>query len=140
MVLQRWQSVFLFIGAVLMALFCISPFASVTIDGKTVELSPGGYPVYLVLNILTSVLLFIAIFLYKNLKRQRMVTLVSMLLIAASAVTGMLILFGPASPEWEATIEAGGVIMLAVSLFMAIAACRGISRDMRTLSSYDRIR
>lgn len=140
MVLQRWQSVFLLIGAVLMVLFCIFPFASVTVGEQTVMIAANDYPVYLVLNVLIALLLLIAIFLYRNLKRQRLVTVVSMVLIIASAVTGGLVLYGPAAPEGVVRIATGSAVLLAAALFMAIAARRGISRDQKTLSSYDRIR
>lgn len=141
MVIQRWQSVFLLVATALMVLFIILPFGSVTVDAQVSALVPKDYPVYLVLNLLIAVLLFIAIFLYKNLRRQKIVTLVSILLIACSAVTGGLLLYGPAAPDGVVALEwGGGISLLIATLIMVVAAYRGISRDQRTLSSYDRIR
>lgn len=138
MVIQRWQSVFLLIGAIVMIVFCFVPVGNATVENEIVKLMPSDYPVFLTVNILIAVLLFIAIFLFKNTRRQKTVTLVSMLLIAASAATGGFIIYGDqrgAEIEWF-----GGVILLVVALVMALAAYRGISRDEKLLRSYDRIR
>lgn len=141
MVIQRWQTVFLFLGTVLMVLFCLLPFANVTVDAEIMKLHPSDFPVYLILNVLIAVLLFIAIFLYRNLKRQKTVTLVSMVLIACSAVTGGITLYGPSAPEGAVDIIwGGGMVLLIVALLLALAAYRGIKKDQRTLSSYDRLR
>lgn len=141
MVLQRWQTVFLFLGAVCMVLFTFMPFASVNIDAQVAQLHPKDYPVYLVLNLLTAVILLIAIFKYRNLKQQKKVTLLSILLICCSAVTGGFLLFGPNAPQSAVELVwAGGILLLVAALICALAAYRGISKDQRTLSSYDRIR
>lgn len=141
MVIQRWQTVFLFIATLLMALFTFMPFASVTISSLTADLHPKDFPVYLILNLLIAVLLFIAIFMYRNLKLQKKVTLLSMLLICCSAVTGGILLYGPNAPEGVVSLVlAGGVLLLVGALVFALLAYRGIGKDQRTLSSYDRIR
>ena len=56
MVIQRWQTVFLFIATVLMALFTFMPFASATVDSQVANLHPKDFPVYLILNLLIAVL------------------------------------------------------------------------------------
>lgn len=124
-----------------MVLFTFLPFASVAVDAQIAQLRPKDYPVYLVLNLLVAALLLIAIFKYRNLKQQKKVTLLSILLICCSAVTGGFLLFGPQAPQGAVElIWAGGIILLVAALICALAAYRGISKDQRTLSSYDRIR
>lgn len=141
MVIQRWQTVFLFIATMLMALFTFMPFASATIDAQIVDLHPKDFPVYLILNLLIAILLFLAIFMYRNLKLQKKVTLLSMVLMLCSAVTGGFLLYGPNAPEGAVKLVwAGGILLLIGALVFAVLAYRGIGKDQRTLSSYDRIR
>lgn len=144
MVIQRIQTVFLLIAAALMAWFVFAPLATFHLDGiqpLDVQVTPRDYPVFLVLNILIAVLLFIAIFLFKKPKQQKKVTLLSILLIAASAVTGGLLLYGPNAPKGFVELEwTGGALLLVLALGFALLARKNISKDIRTLSSYDRIR
>lgn len=137
MVIQRWQTVFLFIATVLMALFTFMPFASATVDSQVANLHPKDFPVYLILNLLIAVLLFLAIFMYRNLKLQKKVALLSMLLMCCSAVCGGFLLYAKGAVE---LVWAGGILLLLGALVFAILAYRGIGKDQRTLSSYDRIR
>lgn len=139
MVIQRLQSLYLFIGAVLMVVFLFIPMA--TTDASAEAIRPKDFPVYLILNVVIALIMFIAIFMYKNPKKQKMVAMMSILLIAASAVTGGLLLFGPNAPQGIVKIEwFGGVMFLMITLALVIAARRGITRDIKLLSSYDRIR
>ncbi|MDE6198573.1 MAG: DUF4293 domain-containing protein [Muribaculaceae bacterium] len=129
------------IATVLMALFAFLPFASVAVGPLAADLCPKDFPVYLILNLLIAILLFIAIFMYKNLKLQKKVTLLSMVLICCSAVTGGFLLYGPNAPKGVVALEwGGGVLLLIGALVFALLAYRGIGKDQRTLSSYDRIR
>lgn len=141
MVIQRWQTVFLFIATVLVALFTFMPFASATVDSQVADLHPKDFPVYLILNLLIAILLLLAIFMYRNLKLQKKVALLSMLLMCCSAVCGGFLLYGPNAPKGAVELVwAGGILLLLGALVFAILAYRGIGKDQRTLSSYDRIR
>lgn len=141
MVIQRWQSVLLLIASVCMAIFCFTPFASVN-DPASVDsvsmVTPCDFIVFLVLNITIALLLFIAIFMFKNLRRQLTVTLLSIMLIAVSAVTGVFIVYGRLDGGrinlW------GGVLLLILALVAALWAYRRIGGDRKLLSSMDRIR
>lgn len=122
-----------------MVVFLFIPMA--TTDASPEAIRPKDFPVYLILNVVIALILFIAIFMYKNPKKQKMVTMMSILLIAASAVTGVLLLYGPNAPQGFVNIElCGGVLFLVITLVLVIAARRGIARDIKLLSSYDRIR
>ena len=84
MVIQRWQSVFLLLSAIMMGFFCYLPLAQ---QGEMV-FRPYDQVVYLTLNVLIVLLSMISIFLFKNLSRQKVVVKVNLLLIIASAITG----------------------------------------------------
>ncbi|MCM1066473.1 MAG: DUF4293 domain-containing protein [Muribaculaceae bacterium] len=141
MVIQRWQSLLLLIAVVLMCVFCATPYAHVAAADAAASPTPVFVyeaPVFLIINIVIAVLLFIAIFLYKNLRRQMTVTLISMVLICASAVTaGFMLYTGMPDAELE---WAGGVLLLIVALVCALAAYRFMRKDRNLLRSYDRLR
>lgn len=96
MVLQRWQSVYLLIAAIALGLATFLPvFDIVTLDKSLlpIELSslesaaiPGGYA-YFILLALSALLSLITIFKYKNLKLQKSLCSVNMLLIIAAYIT-----------------------------------------------------
>lgn len=142
MVIQRWQSLLLLIGVVLMCVFCATPYAiRHAVEGAEAIASPvfvAEAPVFLILNIVIAVLLFIAIFMYKNLKRQMTVTLLSMVLVVCSLVTCGFILYR-AMPDAE-LIWTGGVLLLIAALVCALAAYRFMRKDRNLLRSYDRMR
>ena len=138
MVIQRWQSLILLIAVVVMSLFCFTPWAQVVTTDTVTPLYVTDTPVFLTLNLLIAALLFISIFMYKNLRQQMRVVQLTILLISASIVTGAAILF-VGRPEAE-QIFAGGTSLLVVALILAIAAYRFMRRDRRILSSYDRLR
>lgn len=141
MVIQRWQTVFLFIATILMVLFLILPFANVTADTEVAQLKPTHFIGYLTLNVVIAVMLFIAIFLYRNIKFQKKITLISIIMICVSAVTGGLTLYGPQA-QWKVVeiIWLGGVTLLLLALLLALAAYRRIKADQKLLSDSSRIR
>lgn len=143
MVIQRWQTLWLLVAVVLVAVFCFVPMALVTSDALNPDsatfLNPIDVPVLLVVNGVTALLLFIAIFMYRNTRRQKVVTLVSMLMLVVAMVTEALILFG-----WngvESRVEwLGSIFLLLGALAFAALAYRGIVHDERLLRSADRLR
>ncbi len=136
MVIQRWQSVFLFLASIMMGIFCAIPMASQGEGESFIQFCPIDATVYFTLNVLTAVLLFLSIFMFKNLKRQKTVALVSIVLMIASAVSGGIIVYnGAFNIDWT-----GGVLLLLCSIAMTLAAYRRIVADERLLKSYDRLR
>lgn len=137
MVIQRWQSVFLLLSAVMMGIFTFTPFAQVSIDNTTLCISSHNSSIpYLVLNILIDILTLISIFLYKNLKQQKSITLITILLTIASIVSGILLAKSIGSDvnwNWTCCLPILSIILL----FMAHSRMRA---DERLLKSYDRIR
>lgn len=140
MVIQRWQSVLLLIAVVLMCIFCATPYAHLkaTEAAAASDIFVSDAPVLMILNILIAALLFISIFLFKNLKLQMKVTLISIVLIAASLVTCGFIIYA-SMPDAE-LIWTGGVLLLIGAMIFAIAGLRFMRKDHKLLRSYDRLR
>lgn len=141
MVIQRWQSVLLLLAVVLMCIFCATPLATYASDNSAESLTAvyvKDAPVLLTVSILVAALLFISIFLYKNLKRQMTITLLSIVLIVATIVTGFFVVYN-AYPGAEFVLF-GGILLLVVTLILALCAYRLMKSDLRKLRSYDRLR
>ncbi|MDE5595669.1 MAG: DUF4293 domain-containing protein [Muribaculaceae bacterium] len=141
MVIQRWQSVLLLLAVVLMCIFCATPLATYSADASPESLSAvyvKDAPVLLTVSILVAALLFISIFLYKNLKRQMTVTLLSIVLIVATMVTGFFVVYN--SYPGADFVVFGGIVLLVVTLILALGAYRLMRSDLRKLRSYDRLR
>ena len=140
MVIQRWQSLLLLIAVALMCVFCCTPWAMRAVEGieEATPVFNSEAPVLLVLNIVIAVLLFLSIFMFKNLKRQMKVTVLSIILICASIVTCGITLY-TAYPG-ATLVWTGGVLLLLVALVCALCAYRLMEKDHRLLNSYNRLR
>ncbi|MDE6043552.1 MAG: DUF4293 domain-containing protein [Muribaculaceae bacterium] len=139
MQIQRIQSLFLLLAVVLMCIFCLTPYAQqVAQDGTVTAVFMKDTPVLLVVNACIAVLLLLNIFMFNNLRLQMRLTLLSMLLIAGSAVAcGFIVTVGMPGSH---LIWIGGVLLLLVALIFVIFAYRGMRSDRRKLASYDRLR
>ena len=140
MVLQRWQSVYLLVAVFAMILACILPFgATVAADGTTLtKLMPADYPVLLTLNILIGIILVIDIFMYKNLRSQKMVAAVAALLCVASLITQVVALTRNEAPF--ALVWNGSIIATFCAFVCALMARYNMTRDEKILKSYDPLR
>lgn len=139
MVIQRIQSLMLLVAVILTALFCLTPFAHIPADdGSMTAVFVRDAPVLLTVNILIAVLLFLVIFLYKNLRLQMRMTILSLVLLCASIVTCGFIMFARL-PEAEPVLL-GGVLLLVLAAAFAVLAYRGMAADRRRLSAADRLR
>lgn len=153
MVIQRWQSVFLLIAAIAMALFCFMPTVNFitadsiytmtscgisAADGSCVQCSM----VYFIVNCLIALLTFIIIFLFKDLKRQMKMTVISMLLTIASIATFAILTKMAATDLAASSTELlyGKLALPIITLLGQWLAYRGMARDRKKLASYDRIR
>lgn len=139
MVIQRWQTLLLLAATVLMGFLCASPLAQTAVESA----DPTPFyvheaPVFLILNIVIAALLFIAIFLFKNLKLQMHVTVFSLVLMAASVVTGGFILY-KSMPD-ATIVWTGAVLLLVLAAVLAVAALRMMKKDYKLLRSVDRLR
>lgn len=139
MVIQRWQTVLLALAVIVMAIFCSTPFATIEASAEQVEsVYLKDAPVLMIVSILVGVILFLSIFMYKDLRRQMIMTLVSMVLLVAAIVTGIFIVYY-AMPDAKLVIF-GGVTLLVVTLVLALGAYSMMGRDRKLLDSYNRLR
>ena len=132
MVIQRWQSLLLFISALIIGAGLVFPIGSVVDEAMSPESSTPIYafdilPLFILLC-LTFVLLLVDIFLYKSLPLQKKVALVCVLLTVVAGVVGGVC--GSVSV----------MVMTAVSAVLTIVAYNRMKADERLLKSYDRIR
>lgn len=135
MVIQRIQTLLLLLTVALMTAALFLPAAS-TSSGAPVYIT--DFPILMIVDILVAALLFIGIFMFKNLKAQMRVTLVSILLICAVAAGGVFYLWRGAE---GAQIEYfGAAILLICSVLSAALAYRYMKRDHKLLRSADRLR
>ena len=134
MVIQRWQSLLLFIAVVLMAIFSVSNIANISQGQEMVGISAQSNVGYWFLNIATAVVMFVAIFMFKQLNVQKCLVGLSCLMMGASAIWGFNYfrgLGGELTFSW---------ILLIVSFGFAVISFILIGKDQKLLKSYDRLR
>jgi glucan phosphoethanolaminetransferase (alkaline phosphatase superfamily) len=155
MVLQRWQSVYLLLAAIAIAIYSFLPVAMFNADGSVYTLkvlsltSQTGNAAALTLsnfwglisfNVLIVLIAIIAIFKFKNLKQQKKLAVV---VIVFSAV--MLISMGIMAFAIKNTLNSDMQILVAnclpiISIIFTSLAIHGINKDQKVLNSYDHIR
>ncbi len=138
MVIQRWQSLLLFISALIVGAGLIFPIGTKVVSetdltGSSVDMLVEDLyafdllPLFIVLCV-AFVLLLVDIFLYKNLRQQKQVALVCVLLTVVAGGIGAF--YGSVSAP----------VMMAISAILTIVAYTRMKADERLLKSYDRIR
>lgn len=141
MQIQRIQTVYIFIATVLMAIFPFVPIGEIAgmADSDAVaneRLYIMNEYVLLIPVVVTSLLLLIDIFLYKNLKLQLTSLRISILLTACCIVlVGIIALNRPEPAElsvWN--------ILPIIAGICEILGLRGIKHDIKLLNSYNRLR
>lgn len=156
MVIQRWQSVFLLITAVMMAVFTFLSLGQVqltdytlnfttigfTIEGIPTEGARSGYYCYtwplFVVSLLSFILPLINIFLFKNMRLQKNLCLIEILFLLAVLAAGCgygYYMFDNAVVSWSSLIVAPLIAFVA-----DVMAYNRISHDQRLLRSADRLR
>lgn len=158
MVIQRLQTLFLLIAAILAGLFTFLTLAQInteefsyifstlgfSIEGITTQPTPNeghvGFTCYLfALSLLGVVLPLINIFLFKNLRLQKKICLISIVIEIASFCTALGIgynTFSNSEVLWNYSV----LICPLASALALVLAYRYISSDQRKLQSADRIR
>ena len=155
MVIQRWQTVLLFIAAAVMACFTFIPFGTVTTPDYTFNLNGLGFyeqgnPTdgatrivihtwyFFMLSLATIVILLLDIFLFKNIRLQQRICMVAILFIVADGcVAGLLGFRAIEGGEiwWKTTI-----LCPFIALFCAILAYYRMAQDYSLLKAADRLR
>lgn len=156
MVIQRWQSVLLFIVAVVMACFTFMSLGQVqlseyslnfttlgfTIEGISTNGAPSGYLfhtwAFFIVSLMSFLLPLINIFLYKNLKLQKRVCLIEVFFLIAVVAIGCA--YGYYHFD-NATVSWSSLVIAPLLAFVAdIMAYNRICSDQRALRSADRLR
>lgn len=156
MVIQRWQSVLLLITVALMACFSFLSLGQVqtldysynfnclgfSVEGTPDPGTPGGYRVYtwflFIIAVMSAILPFINIFLYKNLPLQKRVCLIEILfIVVAICLAGWEGYRG--MPGYEVQWSSLAIAPF-LALILMIMAWSLINKDHKLLKSVDRIR
>ncbi len=150
MVIQRWQSVLLFVAAIFMTLYSFMNLCNIEVVDNLYSFSTLGIEdtvnsntivpsFYLfVISILSAVLSFVAIFMYANMKLQKILCRINAILILAIYAVTILVVdnaFPEAHFEWRLPLS-----FPAIALILTFIANRLIVSDENKLKSYDRIR
>lgn len=156
MVIQRWQTVFLLLATVMMALFSFMSLGQIqlqdytlnfttlgfTIEGEATGGAPTGYYLhtasFFIISVLSAVIPFITIFLYKTPARQLTLCLVEILFLVAVTAVGCYLGYYVIE---EGSIGWSSIIIAPLLAFIAtVMAYNYIKRDIRKLRDTDRIR
>ena len=132
MVIQRIQSLILFIATILLG---IMPLASLGEGGTGEAVTSASLLPLLVVGALNTVISLLTIFKFKNLKAQIRLCYVSLLLMACQvAIIAVYCVRGDI--KLSATVPA----LLAVAGILTVVAENFIKRDKKTLEDYNRLR
>lgn len=137
MVIQRIQSLYLFIAAVLILLFTVVIPVGHIADEPVMAYNITGV---VILAAVSFLLIFTDIFLFGNLKLQIRVCSISMFLVAATLAALAVCFY--AMPEIEYTMPRliwPVAVPVAAFIFLMLARA-GMKRDKKTLSDYEHFR
>ena len=141
MVIQRKQSLFLLLAAILMGLYAFMPLlinarGEVMLGGMTFE-GIGG--VVFILNCLVTLLSLITIFKFKSLRFQKKLCIINILLIIASIATICTVAFMQEDCDLIGSLTYFNVLPVVAIVFLLLAH-KGISHDQKLLRGSSRIR
>ena len=141
--LQRIQSVYLFLAAVAIAVFAFMPAVVSAADGQTLLQASkpdaeGMYLVLLCMSGLIALLALITIFKFKTLKAQKRLCKINILFVVALLISiGIITYAQPAAlkaiPSWFNLLPVAAIVLLAL-------AHKGINHDLKLLSDSSRLR
>lgn len=139
--LQRLQTVWLLLAAVLeAATLRLSFFSGNKLDAATnqktwIEFTAMQNVFILILTIAIAVAALVAIFMYKDRKRQLLITLITTVV----SVVAILLYFQQKTNFVEANLDLTALTAFFVPVFLLLAA-RGIYKDDQLVKSADRLR
>lgn len=155
--IQRIQSLYLLIVTILMVVATLTPIATILVDGREVVFSPfsltageeqlASLPVWLgILLILSALVPFITIFLYKRRQLQIRLCGVEAVLLLGDILLGAAYLYVLCNDVFEnttwshLTLSFGGIVCPIVSIILVLLAGRAIFQDELLVRAADRIR
>lgn len=149
MVIQRIQTVYLLIAAILMAVFAFFPALTFELGGRefvygALEAGKVGVthidPLMLMLIILITFLTIIDIFLYKNLQRQMTVCFVTIIIGLAMFIAICVQAYLVGNRDGVTLMPQWYLVLPALSILFLTMAHKAMSNDKRKLRDSDRLR
>lgn len=143
MVIQRWQSMLLFIAVVLMGIFSVSDY--VRFDSPQLlptDIFDSGNMCYRFLNVLIAAVLFVSIFLFKKLNLQKCFVFIACAMMVVSAIWGWYKInrFVAEIPGCDVFHFTASWILLIAAFVLSLISLFFIQADRNLLKSYDRLR
>ncbi len=138
MVIQRWQSVLLFLAGLAICLFAFIPVCDIVFPEEVVVVTLKSALPLFILDLLIGLILFIAIFLYSDLKLQKKTVVISNILLIVLIVG--CVLYYIDMDNSDGAVLKWSVILPVLALALSVWGYRRIKADENTLKSYDRIR
>lgn len=136
MVIQRWQSALLLIASILLGISIFSPVGEVfSIDGPFL-FSAIDSILCLTIGVLCVLIPLLAIFMYKNLRQQVNIVLISVILSVAYLLTNYITV---AMFSEYVAFKFGGLYII-IAIVLQLISISLIKSDDKKLKSYDRIR
>ena len=146
--IQRIQTVFLFLSAVFAGILFFAPVASFNVGGEFVNMSIFGVEnhanalLLLILAILMLVVPMVTIFMYK--KRELQLKLSSLNVFLNALFCGLIFLFYVDNVQdklqAETVVYAFGTYIPLINMVLSILAMRWIKKDIDLIKSIDRLR
>ena len=127
MVIQRIQSVYLLLVTILMAIYSFSDVVLV----KTIAES-------FILSLLVTLLSFVTILKFKSMKLQIALCSVNIMLVLTQLVVMVVDALGLTTVQFDQFLLSNSLPLL--SVVFLVLSISSIKRDMKLLSSYDRLR
>lgn len=139
MVIQRWQSLLLFISLVLVAIFSVSNYATLhgEVDLTLNAATNAGYWLY---NMAATLVLLVSIFMFRRLKLQQRLVRLAAFMLCGTAVWGYCYLCGLATDAQMSLSLGYSWILLAVAFVLAIVASCLIGKDYKLIYHSERLR
>ncbi len=156
MVIQRWQSLLLLLAAACMGFFTFMSLGQVQLpdytlnfttfgfsyEGESDQLAQTGYLMhtwgFFVVSLLSSILPLINIFTFKNLRLQKRVCIIELLLLIAVISTGAI--YGYTGIEGGSVSWSSLICAPFIALVIIVMAYNRINADDKLLKSADRLR
>lgn len=140
MVIQRLQSLFLLLAALILIALCfLIPIA--VMHGEVGDLNwyVKDSPALMTLTLTVATLLIVTIFLFRNLRLQMRITLMCIFLMVVLLGVGCFVLFGRMPLDCD-ILWIGAACALVAGIIFAILAYHHMKKDRNLLRSYDRLR
>ena len=140
MVIQRIQSVYLLLVTVLMSIYSFTDVILVKTISETFE-KMSLFELSIIsftLSLLVAILSMISIFKYKSMKLQIALCSINILLVTTQLVVMIMDALGQTIVQFDQFLLSNCLPL--ISLVFLVISISAIKRDMKLLSSYDRIR